>query len=107
MIKNDKEKAITFLNKALELDQELVEKYREEFLFIPIKQYVTIPVKEENEQDEKEQEENYAEKEKAVEQHLETTFDLVENLNYNTIKDVKRKHNKKTINIEKEQKKRE
>ena len=41
MIKADKEKAIIFLNKAIELDSSFIDKYKKESIFIPIKVYIS------------------------------------------------------------------
>lgn len=95
VIKGQKEKAINFLNKAIEIDKTLLKKASKEKLFQNIKQYITVSVK----LDEKEPEEKvltdedfmdpvYTKEveEKIAQEHLEKTTTLVEDINENTVK---------------------
>jgi len=105
LLKGLKEKAINFVNKAIEIDPELLKKASKEKLFQSIKQYFTVSVK----MDEKEPEEkvltdedfeepkyNRELGEKIAQQHLEETTSLVEDINENT---VKQKVSEKVTNI--------
>ena len=76
MIKADKEKAIIFLNKAIELDSSFIDKYKKESIFIPIKVYISN--KENNNRIEKTK--SLSTIEKNVVNHLETTGIVMENL---------------------------
>ena len=99
MLKGEKDKAITFLNKAIELEPKLLYKANKEKIFGPIKSYITVSVKvEEKEKDEKSEEvetEKYftdGEKEededlepleiqeKKAREYLEEASSLVENM---------------------------
>ena len=80
MIKNQKDKAINFINKAIELETELLDKAVKEKLFEPIKQYFTVSVK----LGETSKEEKLTEEELIVQKHLEETNNLIENINENT-----------------------
>ena len=95
VLKGQKEKAITFINKAIEIDKSLLKKVSKDKIFNSIKQYITVSVK----MDEKEQEEKvltdedfmdpvYSKEmgEKFAQLHLEETTTLVEDINENTIK---------------------
>lgn len=83
IIKGEKDKAITFINKAIELEPELLNKAIKEKIFEPIRQYFTVSVKME---DNKEKEEKLTEEELSVQRHLEDTNSLIENINENTEK---------------------
>ena len=50
MLKNERERAITFINKAIELDKSLKVKADEEPIFIPIRRYIELPKVEEVEE---------------------------------------------------------
>lgn len=75
-IKSDKEKAIVFLNKALELDENLIPRCKQEPVFVPIQAYLSYgPHKIQNKP-----EEPLDQIEKKVMEHLEDTAEVVENL---------------------------
>lgn len=93
ILKGLKEKAINFINKAIEIDSELLKKASKEPLFKNIKEYITVSVK----MDEKEPEEKvltdedfmdipYTKElgEKQAQLHLEDTTNLVQEINDNT-----------------------
>lgn len=80
IIKNDKERAITFVNKAIEIDTRYIDIVREEPMFMMIRQYLLLP------SGERIPEKNISEKEKEVIEHLNNTYDLTKSLNINEIK---------------------
>lgn len=80
MLKNEREKAITFINKAIELDVSLKEKAEEEPIFIPIRRYMQLPQQSDNEE-QKENETTLSKKEKDIIEYLEKTYLVVTNLN--------------------------
>ena len=95
VIKGLKEKAIVFINKAIEIDYSLLKKASNEKLFEAIKEYITVSVK----MDEKEPEEKvltdedfmdvqYTKElgEKQAQVHLEDTTNLVHEIKANTEK---------------------
>ena len=95
VIKGLKEKAIVFINKAIEIDSSLLKKASNEKLFETIKEYITVSVK----MDEKEPEEKvltdedfmdvqYTKElgEKQAQVHLEDTTNLVHEIKVNTEK---------------------
>lgn len=82
MLKREKEKAITFINKAIELDRGLKKKAEEEPLFIPIRMYIVVPKElPATIQEEKEKKKKLSKKEKMAIEHLEKIGGVVENLN--------------------------
>ena len=110
VIKGLKEKAITFINKAIEIDPSLLKKASKERLFNEIKEYITVSVK----MDEKEPEEKtlteedfmdvpYTKelREKQAQVHLENTTDLVRDIKENTEKQKAEKIVTNIINKEK------
>lgn len=80
MLKNEREKAITFINKAIELDRSLKKKADEEPIFIPIRTYIELP-KVEEEKKEKQNQKPLTKKEKEMIEYLEKTYLVVTNLN--------------------------
>ena len=81
MLKQEKDKAIAFANKAIELDRNMKKKVDEEPIFIPIRIYIKVPkelpaVAEENTKRKK-----LSKKEKMAIKHLEEMSGVVENLN--------------------------
>lgn len=95
ILKGLKEKAITFVNKAIEIDPSLLKKASKEQIFKSIREYITVSVK----MDEKEPEEKvltdedfmdipYTKElgEKQAQIHLEDTTNLVQEINENTEK---------------------
>jgi tetratricopeptide (TPR) repeat protein len=95
VLKGQKEKAINFINKAIEIDKSLLKKASKEKIFEAIREYITVSVK----MDEKEvaeevlTEEDFMDPvytkeigEKHAQKHLEETTSLVEDINENTVK---------------------
>ena len=82
IIKNEKDMAINFLNKAIQLDKNLIKKAEIEPVFEPIKQYIAVSV----DMEEYESERNFTEKENEALRFLEETFLKIECINQNTIK---------------------
>lgn len=83
ILKNEKDMAINFLNKAIELDNKLIKKAEKEPVFESIKQYIAVSVRmDEN----AEQEEKLTDKEKIALQFLEETILTGEIININTNK---------------------
>ena len=78
MLKGEKEKAITFVNKAIELDILYKKKADAEPIFIPIKAYIVVPKEEEVKQQKKR---TLNKKVKLNIEYLEKTYYVVENLN--------------------------
>lgn len=76
MIKADKEKAIVFLNKAIELDNKFIDEYKKESVFIPIKVYIS----DKTNNNIVERKDSLSTIEKNVINHLETTGSVIENL---------------------------
>lgn len=83
MLKNERERAITFINKAIELDRSLKAKADEEPIFIPIRRYIELPKVEEAEEIKKEKQIKISlnKKEKEMIEYLEKTYLVVTNLN--------------------------
>lgn len=78
MLKGEREKAITFVNKSIEIDISFKKKADEEPIFIPIKAYIVVP----KEQEAKEQKKRtLSKKVKKNIEYLEKTYYVVENLN--------------------------
>ena len=91
--KGEKDKAITFLNKAIELDGKLLNIASKEKMFEHIKEYITVSVKmdEEKEQIFEEEEEEkkrniLVEQELIARKYLEETTHLIEEMSENTSK---------------------
>ena len=76
MIKADKEKAIVFLNKAIELDNRFIDEYKKESVFIPIKVYIS----DKTNNNIVERKNSLITIENNVIEHLETTGSVIENL---------------------------
>lgn len=83
MIKGEKDKAIIFVNKAIELDGKYVEIVKNEPIFLIIKQYINLPI---NVLEETKKDVELSEKEKMALEHLEETYELTKSLNVNEIK---------------------
>ncbi len=91
VLKGEKDMAINFLNKAIELEPELLEMANKETVFQSIKQHITVSVKMENEplqneEDEKEEEKKIFKLEKQAREYLESTNSLVRDMNENFVK---------------------
>ncbi len=83
MIKNEREKAITFVNKAIELDGKYVNIVKEEPMFLIVKQYINLPI---NVLEESKKEINLESKELTAIEHLDDVYELTKSLNVNEIK---------------------
>ena len=87
ILKGDKAKAITFLNKAIELDESLLEKASKEKAFEYIKQYITVSVKMEDEKKKAvKPKTKFEERAKMARIYLENTNELVDDIKENTNK---------------------
>ncbi len=78
MLKGERENAITFVNKAIELDISYKKKADEEPILIPIKPYIMIPKEDEIKAQTKRK---ISKKVKTNIEYLEKTYHVVENLN--------------------------
>ena len=96
ILKGEKDKAITFVNKAIELDISFKKKAFEEPILIPIKAYIVIPREEEAKQQTKRK---ISSKVKSNIEYLERTYKVVENLN---IREIGRQTNMKRMTKEKQ-----
>lgn len=83
MIKNERDKAITFVNKAIELDGKYVNIVKNEPMFLLVKQYINLPI---NVLEETKKDVKLSEKEKMALEHLEETYELTKSLNVNELK---------------------
>ena len=86
LLRGDKEKAILYIENAIQLDEEYVNNVKNENIFAPIKEYILGVygnkklVQDKEEQADEECRENNT-KEEEIEEHLSNTLDLFENLN--------------------------
>ena len=86
--KNEKDKAINFLNKAIELDPRLLKLAEKEKTFEKIKQHITVSVKMDEKEELEDDEENshnkrsqiLIEQEKLAREYLEATSKLIEEM---------------------------
>ncbi len=76
MLKGEKDKAITFVNKAIEIDITYKKKADGEPILIPIKAYIVLPKEEE-----KREKKKISKKIKNNIEYLDKTYHVVENLN--------------------------
>ena len=76
MLKREKEKAIVFLENAIEIDKIYVEKMNEDVIFIPIKAYIRTNITKNTEK-----RNALSSKEVMVQNHLDKTYGIVEKLN--------------------------
>lgn len=83
MIKNEKDKAITFVNKAIELDGKYVDIVKNEPVFLIIKQYINLPI---NVLEETKKDVKLNQKELMALEHLDETYELTKSLSVNEIK---------------------
>ncbi len=88
MLKGEQEKAITYLNLAIDLDISMAKLAQEEPIFIPIKKYIVIPNKEIDEIKNTKHENNM---EQATWKHLKETQEIVGKLSYRDIRIEKKK----------------
>jgi len=89
MLKGERDKAITFVNKSIELDISFKHKADEEPIFIPIKAYIVLPT---DTSEQKEAKKKLKKKIRKNIDYLEKTYLVVENLN---IKELGRKVEKR------------
>lgn len=78
MVKEEKDKAILFANKAIEIDPSYLKIIVKEKIFDPIKEYLTVSVK----MDEKERKKQ-SERDEMIQKYLEETVGIVKDLNEN------------------------
>ena len=110
-LKGEKDKAINFINKAIELEPKLLKIAAKERAFKDIREHITVSVKME-EQEEKEQVEDEEEEiqedtkshvlkreERAAQIFLEETNNLIDEINENTKKEEQEKLEKRVSNI--------
>ena len=100
-IKGEKEKAIEYVNKAIKINYKLLKKAEKEKVFEEIREFFTVSVnmEEEQKEEEEEQEKKISSREKSekfAQKYLEETYNLVEIMNENTIK---QKAQEKVTNI--------
>lgn len=90
ILKGEKDMAINFLNKAIEIEPELLDMANKEKVFSEIKQHITVSVKMENEHrvpEEEVEKNNILKIEKKARQYLESTNCLVRDMNDNMTKE--------------------
>ena len=86
LIKNNKNKAVLYINRAIEFDIKFYNMIEEEPIFLPIKQLIKKPNNTEKKQI------NESEKEKIISDYLDNTYNLTKILNEKTNnKGIKRK----------------
>ena len=100
MLKEEKDKAILFANKAIELDESYLKIITKEELFEPIKKYITVSVKMNDEHENKKEPKKLGKREEEVQKYLEDTYILIKDLNEN---EVKNRINAKLDNIFKQE----
>ena len=83
MIKNERDKAILFVNKAIELDGKYVDIVKNEPMFLIIKQYINLPI---NVLEETKREIKLEVKEAMALEHLDEVYDLTKSLSVNEIR---------------------
>jgi len=88
ILKNEKDMAINFLNKAIEIEPELLEQANKEKTFKSIREHITVSVKMENEETKKEEvkSKNILSIEAQARVYLDSTTDLVNDISANTLK---------------------
>ena len=91
IMKAEKEKAINYANLAIESDpKKIVEKIRNDSLFITIMTKINIPLNLENLEG---RESKLGKKEQKVKKHLEETFEITRHLGYNNMRMSKKEKN--------------
>lgn len=100
LIKGEKDTAIKYINTAIDSNaKKIVQKVKQEPIFIPIMAKISIPFNLE----ESEQEENKVklqEKERKAKEHLEKMSEITRNLSYNDIKLLRKNQVDRTMQIE-------
>lgn len=81
MVKGEKDKAILFANKAIEIDESYLNIIAKEKLFEPIKEYLAVSVKMEEKTVKK-----LDEKDEEIQKYLEETYYLIKDMNANEVK---------------------
>ena len=117
VLKAEKDKAIIFLNKAIELEPELLPKANKEKIFAEIREHITVSVKMDNDTKNThvvQKDNNILKIEKLALEYLESTHTLVRDISENTEKQkIEQKvdkifeENKKQKELEKEEKQKE
>ena len=83
MLKNEKDKAITFVNKAIELDGKYVDIVKDEPIFLIVRQYINLPI---NVLEETKKDVKLDPKELMALEHLDETYELTKSLSINEFK---------------------
>lgn len=83
MVKNERDKAITFVNKAIELDGKYVDIVKNEPIFLIIRQYINLPI---NVLEETKRDNILNDKEQMAIEHLNDIYELTKSLSVNEIK---------------------
>ena len=113
VLKDEKDKAIHFLNRAIELDESLLEKANKEKCFETIRNYITVSVKMEEKNESGSTQDNELDENLSVvmliqgekaRDYLEKTLDLIENMNGTDKLDVEKRVDQ-LFNKEKKEKK--
>ena len=99
MLKGEEEKAVNYLNTAVEENPEIYDKIRKEMIFQIIMRKIYKPTKEEKRKNKLNKLKN---KEKQTMSHLENTYNLVGNLRHNDVKVVEVIREKRKEEKEKE-----
>lgn len=87
MLQGDRENAIKFVNMAIETDHIYSKMADEDSIFIPIKAYINFVII--DEEDYEPRKLSMSEKEKLAQEHLEDTYEMVEKLGNNVIRQQK------------------
>ncbi len=83
MLKNEKDKAIIFVNKAIELDGKYVDIVKDEPIFLIVRQYINLPI---NVLEETKKDVKLDPKELMALEHLDETYELTKSLSINEFK---------------------
>ena len=81
MVKEEKDKAILFANKAIEIDESYLNIIAKEKIFEPIKEYLTVSVKMEEREIKKP-----SKRDEEIQKYLEETVGLIKGMNENEMK---------------------
>lgn len=81
LIKQEKDKAIIFANKAIEIDDSYLQIISKDKMFQPIKEYLTVSVKMEEKEIKKPNK-----RDEEIQKYLEETVGLIRGMNENEIK---------------------
>lgn len=83
MLENEKDKAVIFVNKAIELDGKYVDIVKDEPIFLIVRQYINLPI---NTLEETKRNIELPYIEKIAIEHLDDVFELTKSLSVNEIK---------------------